>query len=370
MKNFSIDFKAGRMLSGALFIVAAFVLLSCGREKVAAEYGKAETITVKVAVVIQDPIVPGTDKRMHEFFKTPGRNYIWNDPWELTSSYADTLHSVSNGVIKYEIVEVYDDSIFFSKFKDSNQFFTLNDVVTYLGELEWKTLKERGTTFDYKAFIEHYGFGEMRDKGEIHEVWVWSFPYGGMWESTYSGKGAFWLNSNPVTSPTNEKLLTVMGLNYEREMSLALESYGHRFESVMRHVYGRWDYDVPYSEKNNWELYTSYDKLSPGNAHIGNIHFPPNGQHDYDIKNELEVSTAADTWANYPNLKIESRRIVNCSEWDCSHLGYMCWWYRHIPHFEGINPEDGHLNNWWHYVVNFEDAMKRENELKLDINHF
>ena len=33
----------------------------------------AETIVVKVAVVIQDPIMPGTDgKRMHEVVKTPG----------------------------------------------------------------------------------------------------------------------------------------------------------------------------------------------------------------------------------------------------------------------------------------------------------
>ncbi len=368
MKLFLNRRLSGQILFSFLFFMTAVVLFSCNSEANTPKNRKAETLTVKVAVVIQDPVVPGTGKRLHEYFKTPGYTFQWNNPWDLTTAYADSLHAISNGVVKYEIVKIYDDSLFFSKIKGSDNLFSLDDVVKYLNEPDWATFKEKGTTFDYKAFIEHYGFGEMRDKGEIHEVWVWSFPYGGMWESTYSGKGAFWLNSNPVDNPSNEKLLTVMGLNYEREMSLALESYGHRFESVMRKVYGRWDYDVPCFEKNNWELYTTYDKISPGNAHIGNIHFPPNGQHDYDIKNKLEVSTASDTWANYPDLENESRRMVNCSEWDCSHLGYMCWWYRHIPHFEGINSKDGHLNNWWHYVVNFEDAMRQENDLNLDIN--
>lgn len=364
MQHSKRTFSPQQIFFSILFLSLFTGIVSCTQESIPEVDGNAEPLTVKVAVVIQDPVVPGTGKRLHEYFKTPGYSFEWHDPWELTQAYADTMHAVSNGVIRYEIVEIYDDSLFFSRFKDSEELFSLNDVVHYLGEPEWKTLKEKGTTFDYNAFIQHYGFGEMRDKDEIHEVWVWTFPYGGMWESTYSGKDAFWLNSTPVQNPSNEKLLTVMGLNYEREMSLAMESYGHRFESVMRHVYGRWDYDVPYEEKNNWELYTTYDKVSPGNAHIGNIHYPPNGQQDYDFYNNLEVSSAVDTWANYPDLENESRRIVSCSEWDCSHLGYMCFWYRNVPHFAGINPDDGHLNNWWHYVVNYEEAMQKESELK------
>lgn len=354
-----------RLLTFSLLFVVFWVVNSCNPTASTAESEDNEvagTIVVKVAVVIQDPIVPGTNKRLHEYFKTPGYAFEWHDPHKLTAAYADTLNAVSHGVIKYEIVKVYDDSVFFSKFKETEELFSLREVITYLEEPEWQTLKEKGTTFDYKGFIQHYGFDKMRDNDEIHEVWVWTFPYGGMWESTYSGRNAFWLNSDPVENPTNSKLLTIMGLNYEREMSLALESYGHRFESVMREVYRRWDYDQPDSEKNNWELYTTYDKVSPGNAHIGNIHFPPNGQNDYDIKNEMAVSTAADAWANYPDIKSDSRRIVTCTEWDCSHLGYMCWWFSHIPHFKGISPIDGHLNNWWHYVVDYNTAIELENQ--------
>lgn len=323
----------------------------------------ADPITVRVAVVIQNPPIPSMgNKRIHELFKTPGYTFQWHDPRDLMEAYRDTLNSVSGGAVKYEIVKIYDDSLFFTRLKNEEKLLSRDRVAELLAEPGWETLKEQGTSFDYQQFIAHYGFCEMRDRGEIQEVWLWTFPYGGTWESTFAGEGAFWLNSNPVEGTSCKDLLTVMGLNYEREMSLALESYGHRFESVMRKVYGRWDNKA--ARRNNWELFTSYDKVTPGKAHIGNIHFPPNGLSDYHWINETYVDTYADSWAFYPHVEETRPRRVNCKEWDCSHLGYMCWWYRHVPHFEGLNPADGHLNNWWHYVVDYNDALKREQKLR------
>lgn len=324
---------------------------------------RAAPITVKVAVVIQDPKIPSKgNARMHDIFITPGRNYKWQDPRKLMEDYKDSLNSLSGGVVKYEIVKVYDDEQLFTRFKSSQDLLNLNQIVDLLSEPEWATLKKESTTFDYNKFIDHYGFCEMRDKGEINEVWLWTFPYGGAWESTFAGNDSFWLNSDPVQGTSCKDLLTVMGLNYERDMSLALESYGHRFESIMWKVYGRWDHKS--KELNTWEQYTSYDKNAPGKAQIGNIHFPPNGLKDYDWKNTTMVKTSADRWFNYPKLKGKKPRMVNCEEWECSHLGYMSWWYRHIPRYEGLNRKDGHLNNWWHYVVDYNAAMKKESLLK------
>ena len=326
-------------------------------------YTIADTITVKVAVVIQNPkIVSKGNKRMHEAFVTPGRLYKWHDPKKLMEDYKDSLNSLSGGVINYEIVKVYDDDQLFTHFKNEEEILSLQKIVELLSEPDWATLKKGNTTFNYKKFIEYYGFCVMRDKGEINEVWLWTFPFAGAWESTFAGINSFWLNSNPVQGTTCKDLLTVMGLNYERDMSLALESYGHRFESIMRKVYGRWDHTL--KELNNWELYTSYDKIAPGKAHIGNIHFPPNGLNDYDWKNITKVKTFANTWYTYPLLTPVTPRLVNCEEWHCSHLGYMSWWYRHIPKYEGLNPMDGHLNNWWHYVVDYNAATKLEQELE------
>lgn len=324
----------------------------------------AATHTVKVAVVMQDPIVPQMgNKRLHELFKTPGYSFKWHDPWKLAEDYRDSLNSISHGAIKYEIVKIYDDSLFFTRLKKTGQMLTLNTLLPLLGEANWATFKNEGTAFDYKAFIEHYGFCGMRDRKEINEVWLWSFPYAGGYESTFAGKNAFWLNSDPVEGTDCNDLLTIMGLNYEREMSMALESYGHRVESIMRKVYGRWDNTS--KEPNNWEVYTTIDKVVPGQAQVGNIHFPPNGKSDYDWIDTNPVTTYADAWYTYPNLRIDesNARVVDCKEWQCTHVGYMSWWFRHLPHFQGINSKDGHLNNWWYYVVDFNAAMKQEQNL-------
>ncbi|MCX6224076.1 MAG: GH116 family glycosyl hydrolase [Bacteroidia bacterium] len=331
-------------------------------------FGQLKTdnpIKIKVAVVVQDPSLPQYGgKKMHEVLKTPNRTFMWNDPRELSNEYEAALEKISNGTVQYEVVKIIDDTLLFSNRNDNNQPVGMTEMVRLLMEPDWKTLKEIGTHFDYKRFVEHYGFDRMRDRDEINEVWVWSFPYGGMWESNYCGKTGFWLNSDPTTTTTNEKLLVVMGLNYERKMSLALESYGHRFESVMWHLYGRWEKDAP--APNNWENYTRFEKTHPGLANIGNIHFPPNGSHDYDWINKTPVTSCADGWNFYPDIKSEMTRTVDCTEWQCSHEGYMSWWFTHIPHFEGINAADGHLNNWWRYVVNWEDAVQTEDRRRRD----
>lgn len=360
--------EKGKSIIYSVFFLSLIVSTGCSNTKL--NSGREATApivdakqTIRVALVIQDPKVPARgNKRIHEIFKTPGYTFTWHDPYKLAQTYRDTLFSISHGTVDYEIVKVIDDDKFFTRLRTTNEMLSFDRVVELLGEPGWKTFKEAGTKFDYNSFINHYDFCGMRDRGEIHEVWLWTFPYGGTWESTFAGKNAFWLNSEPVQGTSCKDLLTIMGLNYEREMSLALESYGHRFESIMRHVYGRWDNNAV--NKNNWERYTSYDKVVPGKAHIGNIHFPPNGQSDYDWTNKKIVTSFADNWSQYPNVTETQPRQVDCAEWKCSHLGYMCWWYRHLPHFKGLNKNDGHLNNWWRYVVDYNDAMRKEAELK------
>ena len=40
----------------------------------------------------------------------------------------------------------------------------------------------------------------------------------------------------------------------------------------------------------------------PDGAHVGNIHFPPNGLSDYDYSNIRYVKCYADNWKKYPVL--------------------------------------------------------------------
>lgn len=333
----------------------------------------AKTIKIKVAVVYEDPVLSRYgEKRLHQCFRTPSvKTRIWNDPRGLSPEYEKALEEVSHYTVDYEIVQVIEADRFFTYLKNDplKRHLTVDEAATLLAEDDWKTLKEIGTSYDYNAMVDHYGFDRMRDAGEIHEVWVWSFPYGGMWESHMMGEGAFWINSRPNANPSCKELLSIMGLNYERDLACALESYGHRYESVMMQVYGWWAYDKKSSkqELTTWERYAGYakmyDKFDSGNSNIGNIHFPPNGESDYDWKNTNKVMTYADEWFDYPNVREKKGRLVDYTEWG-DHLGYMKWWFLHTPHFKGVNPADGKLNNWWHYVVDYNSAVALENELK------
>lgn len=343
-------------------VVFSFLLffISCFVENETKPLPKAPTKKVKVAVVIFDPIVYG--RRIHEYLKTPGvERRIWNDPWKLNADYKATLKEVSGGVVDYHITEVIDTKECFTFFTHSGEKINQAKLLHLLQEPGWKTLKEQKTSFDYKAFVEYFGFDKKRDADEINEVWVWAPPYLGMWESNMMGEGAFWLNSEPTSNVNCKELLCVMGLNYERDLACALESYGHRFESMMMKIYGWWNYPNKHTmeELTPWEVYCAYaeeyNKFNPSMSHIGKLHYPPNAEKEYDWSNLKKVKTYADNWLFYPDVMNEKPRSINCKDWDCTHLGYVKWWFRHIPNFDGMN--DGKLNNWWHYVVDYNEAV-------------
>jgi hypothetical protein len=43
------------------------------------------------------------------------------------------------------------------------------------------------------------------------------------------------------------------------------------------------------------------------------------------------------------------------------HLGFLRWWYGHLPRYQGVT--DSVLNNWWHYIVDFEGAVELAKQL-------
>lgn len=327
----------------------------------------AGTLHMKIAVVLQDPVIDSTNnRRVHDVWR-------WTDPMVYINQIVEEFSVISHGVVDYEIVEIHDDDNIFTmidgkrmSISDAQYYFLTPGKLygrTNPGTLQYMAEVEGRVRFDYKGMCDTYNFGEKRNRNEITEVWVYSFPFSGMYESQLIGPGAFWCNSPPITNYDKlEKLLPVMGWNYERGVAEALHSYGHRVESVMVHRYGRWDCKNP--DPNSWEIFTRIDKDVPDGAHVGNIHFPPNGLSDYDYSNTKYVKCYADNWKRYPVL-LDQRRDLNCREWGCSQLGYMRWWFSHLPHFKG--KYKGVLNNWWFYAVDYDSAITYEAEVQEGI---
>jgi len=294
---------------------------------------------VKVLVLNFDPVIEAEgSKRLHEVFN-------WHDPRWLAKEYSADLTECSGGFVRYQIVE----------WRDLDEFPIKTDGFAYDDEIYLRCWRERKgwhepDGVDYRRLIDRFNLVERINKGEIDEVWLFGGPYFGYWESHMVGPNAYWCNSEPLVDKRFKRNFVIMGFNYERGVGEMLEDFGHRVESVMTKVYGRWDYKVPLEQMNTWERFTLYDKVAPGNAGCGNVHFAPNSEKDYDWGNKRYVWSNCDDWLNYPNMT-GKKRLVNCEEWGGGDIRlHHKWWLKHLPKSKGIAP-DGKLANWWEYFV-------------------
>jgi hypothetical protein len=273
----------------------------------------------------------------------------WNDPDALIQDFISDLRSVSHGWVNYTVVErmVVDD---FPVFDDG--FVYTSDE--YMGGWYRRGGFHMPDRVDFGRFLTDHHLVQRVNQGEADEVWMIGFPFGGFYESRMVGPGAFWCNSPPFAPGEDRwrntsleepnRRFVVMAFNYERGVGEMLESYGHRAESIMAQVFR----DI-LPERNLWERFTRYDKTHPGRAEVGNIHFAPNSERDYDWGNPRKVLSNHLAWYDFPNLVFDPVK-VDCREWGNGDIReHHAWWYRHLPH--GSGETDSILNNWWEYIV-------------------
>jgi hypothetical protein len=137
-----------------------------------------------------------------------------------------------------------------------------------------------------------------------------------------------------------------MGFNYERDVGPMLESLGHRFEFIFDHV---WRHAGNDPDHNLWARFKLYDKVAPGHANCGWMHYAPNSQTDYDWGNPAFVPSNCDDWLSFPDFQGVVRQ-VNCQEWGNGDMRlHHKWWLAHLPKVAGSS--EGILNNWWWYGV-------------------
>lgn len=169
---------------------------------------------------------------------------------------------------------------------------------------------------------------DLINSNQIDEVWFMGFGNAGFWEANMTGTGAFWTNGPIVTGTGCNRPTHIMGFNYELPSDFALHSFGHRIEGTMRNF-------LP----NDFAQFTLYGQN--GNSSCGNVHFPPNGNVDYDYNDTAFTNSDCMNWnVNHTG----ARSSINCTTWGCNQLGYMTWWMQHIP------------TDWWKYIVSPSDV--------------
>lgn len=301
-----------------------------------------EVLTRNVYVIVYDPVL-SNGQYLSDYLG-------WNDHAVLTQGTIEFFRQVTGGRLQYHIAYT---TIITDGWPAKIDGFRYTEA-EYLAVINGQRTPHYPDTVDYNAIVNSTALDicGKANRGEIDEVWIYNGPYFGFYESTLVGPEAYWYNSPPVAGPHNcQRLIPIMGPSPERGLDCAIHNFGHRMEATMTKVYGSWQQN---STAHNWERFALVKALSPNYSYsgCGNIHYPPNGVSDYDYRRSSSTPSNCDDFFNYPNLgdPATTATPVNCSVWNCDELGYLSYWFRHIPAASGCGP-DGKANNWWRYFV-------------------
>jgi len=307
-------------------------------------------LTSRVLLVVFDPVMdPASGVKLSKVMQ-------WQRPDDLAAAYIHDILETSGGMARYQIVQ----RVELNEFPVKNDGYRY-DPQTYLDVLKGIQPPHKPEGADYRAILTGLKVLPLIAKREIDEVWLFAFPHAGLFESSMGGAGAFWCNSPPMqwTSGTTRRFI-VMGFSYERGVGEMLESFGHRSESLVSKVFNCQDF-VAWAHKqgrvpatvgpslNLFQQYLSFDKIAPGKAGIGTIHYAPNSDQDYDWNNPREVPSNCYDWNNFPKFQ-KDVRTVKADEWGEGDIrAHHKWWLKHLPKVAGRT--SGVANNWWQYII-------------------
>ena len=294
----------------------------------------ARITTARVLLLIYDPVVdPARGLKLSKFMH-------WGQPDLLANTFIQDVNEASAGLARYQVVQRIERNEFPAKM-DGFRY----DAAGYLAALSGEQEAHKPKGANYSAILHSANVLASINRREIDEVWVFAFPHAGFYESIMLGPGAFWCNAPPLTwSPECKRPFVVMGFNFERGVGEMLEAFGHRCESILTRLY-----EKKQGEANLYARFSRYEKSSPGQAAVGNIHFAPNSERDYDWKNPRLVQSSCYDWYSFPNLQNDVRP-VNTLEWGNGDIrAHHKWWLKHLPRAAGQT--DGIANNWWQYIL-------------------
>ena len=295
----------------------------------------AQVTVGKVLVIVYDPVMDtSTGKKLSE-------QMGWGRTEDLVTGFMADILQYSHGMARYQVVERIDVDEFPAKvdgFRYTPQ--------TFMDVLRNVSAPYQPQEVDYYAIIDQFDILNRVANREIDEVWVFGFPHAGFYESIMAGPRAFWCNAPALkNTDTSGRRFVIMGFSYERGMGEMLESFGHRAESMLLKAFERLTGDA-----NLWQRFIRYEKVAPGKAAVGNIHFAPNSERDYDWNNPSTVKSECYDWLlNFPDFKGDIRNVT-ASEWGKGDIrAHHQWWLNHIPHVAGR--QNGVHNNWWPYII-------------------
>src|SRR4051794_37115418 len=259
-----------------------------------------------------------------------------------------------------------------------------------------------GIGLDYGALHEmrlHDGLrlDELTERGLVHEVWLLAdhTEHSAPWE-TVEVKRAYDRefrplgferhagNSGPHDAPWIGRSLRILFVNLARGVGCAMESLGHSLERMatcgalpyyeryfrefamldldrrlslpFESLYNRDDpVDYPTSSSLRYRAGWRHRTVEPYVVTGGNVHFMPNGRHDYDLDNPAPVLSTIETWRRpeevarpwTPEVLERYRELAP----DC--MGrWVVYWRQNMPGLgnTALDDDGRPMKNWWPFL--------------------
>jgi hypothetical protein len=259
-----------------------------------------------------------------------------------------------------------------------------------------------GVGFDYRMLhemqlLDGLRLDELTERGAINEVWLLAdhTANSAPWETVEVKRAYDWDfqplgferqagNSGAHDAPWIGRSLRILFVNFDRGVGCAMESLGHSLERMATcgalPYYERYfrefamlDLDrrfgLPFDSLYGCAVPVSYptpstlqyrarrrrhtvrDYLVAG----GNVHFMPNGRHDYDLENRAPVLSTIETWRQpgqvahpwTPDVLERYRDVAP----DC--MGrWVVYWRQNMPGLDNTALDDAGrpMKNWWPFL--------------------
>jgi len=367
--------------------------------------GARPFVEKKLFVINFDPILEGYGNlRLTQFFKKYWEYSGWTSAHTLVAQFVYDIGHDSGDYVRWKVVAIQDVDEW-PLFIDGYRYTDKTYVEGYLYALnnDWNDSRmHNNVEIDYSYIIKKYNLDARISNGEFDEVFIAAPPYHCFSESRMLGPKPYFVNGPAMVTRASRHYI-IHYIDISRPVPLFEEGYFHRIEWIMRTVYGNlygsqpsapfgnWNtcpYDYPEiwitspkphsaTIKHLWDRWTLVDGVAAtirnlANtkvfAGVGTIHFMPTAQSfsadnynwGFPSRPMPDVLSTADDWLfNYPHLTGETR-LIGCDEWmiesgdDPHEHGAFRWLCNHIPRIGG-RYADGALNNWWEYIVNYDD---------------
>lgn len=281
-----------------------------------------------------------------------------------------------------------------------------------------------GFNFDYaalhtQAFAELYGFRdpedpkrcltlrELLEAGIVNELWFVARQSDAGWPfECIEQKPVYDANFARVASehrqcgnggderePWEGRSLRINYINYDRGIGCAMENFGHSFECTAHadvipyftkyfHEYADFDLDKRWGLPVD-SLYAvdggGKDKAEYPNARTlvvhhagkelrvenyvcaaGNVHFPPNARHDYDLDNPAKVLSTIEHWRRFDGeggkdttIEFTPARFARYLELAPDCMGpWLVYWRQNMPGLDNksLDDEKRPMKNWWPFL--------------------